>query len=125
MDSQGAAAAFCQHGEIAAGLRGFYYAERVLLAWHREIHFVVTGDLQEDAGIGAAFVRLAGGVEKTRPEAEDGGNLFCVADRVTNALERGFVLIVHGDVAENAEVIASIDAVEMGFYDVAKCGSAL
>src|ERR1700681_3714425 len=125
MDSQGAAAAFCQHGEIAAGLRSFYYAERVLLAWHREIHFVVTGDLQEDAGIGAAFVRLAGGVEKTRPEAEDGGDLLCVADRVAKPLERSFVLIVHSDVAENAEVIAGVEAVEMRFHDVAKRGSAL
>jgi len=76
VDAQGAAAAFGQHGEIAAGLGGFYYAERIFLSRHRKIHFIVTGDLQEYAGIRAAFVGLAGGVEKTRAEAKNRGDFF-------------------------------------------------
>ena len=47
MHAQRAAAAFGQHREIAASLRGLHDAERVFLFGHREIDGVVAGDLQE------------------------------------------------------------------------------
>jgi hypothetical protein len=69
VDAQSSAATFSEHGKISACLRCFDYTERVLLAGNGEIVRVVTSDLQEDAGIGAAFIGLAGGMEKARAES--------------------------------------------------------
>src|ERR1700676_4043681 len=60
MDAQHTPVAFGQDIEIAARLRGLDDAEGVFLARHLEIGGGVAGDLQEHAGIGAAFVGLSG-----------------------------------------------------------------
>ena len=72
MDAQRAAVALDEHLEIAARLRRLDDAERVALAGHRQVRGVVAGDLQEDAGVGAALVGLAGRVQEARAEAEAG-----------------------------------------------------
>ena len=64
MDAQRAAAAFGENGEIAAGLRSFYDAERVFLVGHRQIDGVIARDLQKNAAVGAALVGLARGVKE-------------------------------------------------------------
>src|SRR6266849_6426969 len=84
--AQGAAAAFGENREVAAGLRGFHDPEGVLLPGHGKILGVVAGDLQKNAAIGTAFVGLPGGVQEARAKAENRGNLFLVAHRVPNRL---------------------------------------
>ena len=74
---------------------------------------VVAGDLQEDAGIRAALVGLAGGMQEARAKAKTGGDAFLVADGVANRLQLRFVRVVHLDVAEHGEIIAGVEASEM------------
>src|ERR1700758_3848068 len=88
MDTQGSAIALGQDLEIAAGLGGFYNTKRILLAGHREIGLVVAGDLEEDSGVGAAFVRLAGGMQEAWAESETRGHAFLVANGSANILQR-------------------------------------
>src|SRR5260221_7045815 len=73
MHAKGASPALRKYCEIAAGLRGLDDTERIFLVGDRKIDGVVTGDLQEDAGVGSAFIGLAGGVKKTRAETKNGG----------------------------------------------------
>src|SRR5579884_4037466 len=73
MDAQRPPLAFRQHAEITSRLGCFHYAERVSLPRHRQIILVVAGNLQKNAGVRAALVGLAGGMQKTRTKAEAGG----------------------------------------------------
>ena len=86
MDSECAAASLGEDVEIAASLRGLYGAEGIFLAGHRNVGGVIVSDLEKDAGVRAAFVGLAGGVQKSRAEAEAGGEFFFVADYVAKFL---------------------------------------
>src|SRR5258705_13798045 len=52
-------------------------------------------------------------MEKTRTEAEAGGGFFGVTYLVTDNLERFFVGVVHLDVAEEGEIVAAADAVDL------------
>ena len=67
MDAEGAA---FEDSGVACGLRVDDGAKADLLAGDGQIDGVASGDLEEDAGVGAAFVVLAGGVEKARAEAD-------------------------------------------------------
>ena len=86
MDSQCAAASLGEDVEIAASLCSLYRAECVFLAGHRKVGGVVVSDLEKDAGVRATFVGLAGGVQKSRAEAEACGEFLFVADYVTEFL---------------------------------------
>ena len=83
------------------------------MSGHRQIRGIVARDLQEDAGIRAALVGLPGGVKEARPEAEARGHALFVANRVANRLKLRFVRVVHLDVAEQREVIAGVQAIQM------------
>src|SRR5215813_9251555 len=76
MNSQCATAAFGEHGEIPARLRGFDDTKRVFLARNGKVGCVVTGDLQEDAAVRPSFVGLSGRMQEARAKAEAGGNSF-------------------------------------------------
>src|SRR5215472_10802969 len=104
--AQSAAAALREYLEISACLSGFDHTEGVFLPRDGEIQGVVTGDLQEDAAVGAAFVGLPGGMQETRAEAQTGGDFLGVADGLPNGLQGLFVIAVHREVAENSEVVA-------------------
>ena len=60
MHAEGTPVAFGQDTEIPQGLRSFDDAEGVFLARYGKVGRIITGDLQEDAGIGAALVCLSG-----------------------------------------------------------------
>src|SRR5215469_6289602 len=60
MHPQNTPLAIRQDLEVASCLRRLDHSERVLLTWHRQIHCVIAGDLQEDPGVGSAFVSLSG-----------------------------------------------------------------
>src|ERR1700690_896178 len=113
MDAKGAAAAFDEHSKISARLRRFYGAECVFLLRHGKVGGIVTRDLQEYAGIWAAFVGLTGGVKKPGAEAEDRGNALLIADSVAHGLELLFVRVIHLDVAEKAKVIACTQPIKV------------
>src|SRR6266852_7712117 len=117
MDTQCAAAAFRKNREVAARLSRFHNAKSVLLSWNPQVLRVVTGDLQEDAAVGPAFVRLSGGVQEARTETKNRGHFLLVADRVPDRLQRLFILRVHGDISEHSKVIAWTDPAEMCLQD--------
>jgi hypothetical protein len=56
--AQSAPAAFRKHREVSARLRSLHHTEGVFLFGNGEIGSVVTRDLQEDAAVGPALVRL-------------------------------------------------------------------
>ena len=99
--------------EIAASLRCFHHTESVLLAGHRKVRLIVAGDLEEDAGVGSALVRLAGGVQEARAKSQTGGDTFLVAHRSTNILQRFFVPLIHFHVGQQGEVISGLDPAQV------------
>src|ERR1700756_1040862 len=120
MHAKGASPALREHREIAAGLRGFDDAEGVLLIGNGKIDGVVAGDLQEDAGVGSAFVGLACGVQKARTKSKNGGELLLVPHAVAKGLQGSLVLRIHGDVAEQSEIVSLACARQVSFQDFGK-----
>src|SRR5205807_9077667 len=106
MYAQGPALALCQYVKIASGLRGFYGAESVFLARHWEIGSVIAGDLQKDAGIRAAFICLAGGVQEPWAKSQTGGDALAIANGVAHGLQAAFMLTVHLDVGQQSQIVA-------------------
>src|SRR6185369_11935276 len=120
MHAEGASAAFSEYCEIAAGLCSFDDTEGVLLVGNGKIDGVVAGDLQEDAGIGSAFVGLAGGVQKARTKSKIRRDLLLVPYAVANGLQDSLVLGIHGDVAEQSEIVSLAGSREVSFQDLGK-----
>src|SRR5260370_28470649 len=110
MDAQSATATLREHGKVSAGLRGFHHAKGVLLPGHQDVHGVVASDLQENAGVGPAFVGLSGGMKETRAKAEDGGDFFVVPYCWADGLQGLFMNLVHSDVAKHSTIISAADA---------------
>ena len=81
VDSKRAPAALGQDLEVPSRLGGLDDTEGVLAPGHRQVAGVVAGDLEEDARVGPALVRLPGGVQETRPEADAGGRSRAIPDR--------------------------------------------
>src|SRR5579883_1571930 len=102
-----------QHLEIAARLRCLHDPEGILLPGHRNIHGIVAGHLQEDPAVGSSLVRLSGGVQKARAKPKAGGHVFLVADCVADCGKLLFMLFVHLDVAQQSEVIARLQPMQM------------
>src|SRR6185503_8563673 len=102
--------------EIAAGLRCFHNTERVLCPRYGQIVGVVTGNLQEDSLIRAALIRLSCRMQKARAETKTSGYLLGIPDSMTNLLQSSFVFPVHLNVAQHREVVAGLNAVEVGLY---------
>src|SRR6266481_5364005 len=117
MHAKGASPALSKYCEIATGLCSFDDAEGVLLIGNGNIDGVVAGDLQEDAGIGSAFVGLAGGVQKARTKSKNRRDLLLVPHAVANGLQNSLVLGIHGDVAQQSEIVSLASAREVGFQD--------
>ena len=114
MNAQGPATAVGQNLEISTGLGCFHDAESVFLVGHWQIGGIIAGDLQEDAGVRAAFVGLSGGMQEARAKAEASGGVLFIAHGMTKLLKFGFVRGVIWMKAEQREVVASADAIEMG-----------
>src|SRR5690348_9109501 len=113
MNMQGPAPALAKNLQIAAGLRRLYHSECVLLPGNRDIPGIVAGDLQEDAGIRPAFVRLSRGVQEARSETQDSSDLPGVANLSARGLQRFFMRGVHLDVGQHSEVIAGAERVQV------------
>ena len=113
MDAQGAPLPFSEDIEIPSRLGCFHRAEGEFAAGDGKVKSVVTGDLQEHAGVRAAFIGLTGSVQKARPEAEAGGNAFLVAHVETHFLQVFLMLEIVLDVGEQGEIIASPQPVQM------------
>src|SRR5438445_6509471 len=120
MHAKGASPALSKYCEIAAGLCSFDDAERVLLIGNGKIDGVVAGDLQEDAGVGSPFVGLAGGVQKARTKSKNGRDLLLVPHAMANGLQSALVLRIHGDVAEQSEIVSLACARQVSFQDLGK-----
>src|SRR6185437_10670669 len=95
------------------GLRRFYDSEGVLLSGHRKIVRIIAGNLQEHAGVRAAFVSLSGGMKETRAKAQAGCHLLAVAHSMANHLQRFLMRGVHFDVSQQGHIVAWIELVEM------------
>ena len=114
MHAQRATPAIDEHLEVAARLRRLHDAEGVPRARHGRSRGVVAGDLQEDAGVGAALVGLSRRVQEARTEADARGDL-------PRGRARGgacgsaacFVRRRHRDVGEQREVVAGAQAREV------------
>src|SRR5436305_13190633 len=104
MDTQRAPLALGEHAEITSSLSRFYYAECVALSRNRKIVSVVAGNLEKDAGVWPALIRLAGRMKKAGAEAEAGRVRPDSAYRAADALQRVFMLLVHLNVGEQREV---------------------
>src|SRR5262245_41376733 len=72
VDPQRPSAALRQNREVAAGLGGLDDAEGEVPSGDGEVGDVVGGDLEEDAAVRPALVRLAGRVQEARAEADAG-----------------------------------------------------
>src|SRR5260370_22052024 len=107
-----------KYREIATRLRRFDHPKRIFLFRDRKIVGIVAGDLQEDTAVGSAFIGLACRVQKPRPKSENSRQLLGVSDRMTDALQSGFILSVHRDVAEQSEIGPFAGARQMSFQDL-------
>jgi len=92
-----------KYRKIAARLRRFDHPKRIFLFRDWDIVGIVASDLQEDTAVGSAFIGLACRVQKPRPKSQHCRQLLGVSDRMADALESGFILGVHRDVAEHSE----------------------
>ncbi len=113
MNPQSAALAFNQHLKIAARLRCLYHAESVFLLRHLQVFCFIAGNLQEHAGIRAAFVSLTRAMKKARTEAKHRGNPLRFYDCFADLLQCCFVLREHRNISQEAEVIARFQPVQM------------
>ena len=104
-----------QHRKITTRLCCFHNPEPVLLSGHRHIVRVITGDLEKDAGVWSAFVSLPGRMQKARPKAKTGRDVFVITDKKPRQLQSLFVRVVHLDISQQREVIARSQAVKMCF----------
>src|SRR5882762_8844692 len=131
MHAHNAPPALRQHLEVAARLRRLDDAEAVGLIGDRKIVGIVAGDLKEDAGIGPAFVGLAGRMEETRAEADAGRHPFAIADHQTDVPQDVAVKLVAFDIGENPAIISCLDSRQMSaetFHErrrLAECGAVL
>ena len=116
MDPQCPAAALCEDLEVSARLSRFDDSECVRLPGNRQVGCIVTGDLQNDPAIGAAFVCLTSGVKKSRAEFQAGGHPFFVTKGMAQFLQQGFVFGVHLDIGQQREVVACARAFDMSAY---------
>src|SRR6266478_9002587 len=118
MHAKRAPPALREYRKIAACLRCLDDSEGIFLVGDRKINGVVTGDLEEDTTVGAALVGLSRRVQKARPKSENGRYLLLVPHAVANGLQSSFILGVHGDVAEQSEIIPCACPTEMSFQDL-------
>src|SRR6185437_4439706 len=113
MQAKGAAFAFGEDLKIAAGLRRLDHAKGVLLAGHGQVSRIVARNLQKHAGIRATLVRLAGGMQESRSEAEARGDALAVAHGVPDGLQDILVGLVPFDVGKQGKIIAGAQAIQM------------
>src|SRR5260370_10651106 len=120
MDAERAAAALGKNSEIAAGLCRFHDAEGLLLPRDMQSLGIIASDLEKNAAVRATFVSWPSGMQKAGAEAENGGHFFLVAQGVTNCLQRFFMRGIHGDVAEDAKIIARLESRKMALQNISK-----
>ena len=110
VNAQRTTVAFHQHREITAGLRGLDDPKAVGMTGHVDVGRVVAGDLQEHAGIRAAFVGLPGRMLEARSEAEAGRGAGLVADAGAHRGQRLRVRRIALDIGEQRDVVAGFHA---------------
>src|SRR5579859_3927260 len=93
MNAQRAPVALEQNVKVAAGLRVLHHAETGAMSGNGEVLAIIAGDLQKDAAIRAAFIGLAGRMQKSRSEFEAGCDVAPVAQRQPQLLQDGDVLL--------------------------------
>ena len=113
MNPQGAPSAVCQYLKIPPRLCRFHDSKRVFLSRYRQLHRIVTSDLQKYARVWASFVSLSGRVQKSRTEAQTRCHPLLVAHEMSQDLQTLLVLGIHLDVAEDREIVPSLNARQM------------
>src|SRR5215469_6236305 len=116
--AQCASPALGKDGEIPARLRRLDNTECVFLFRHGEVIGVVAGNLQEDTTVRPALVSLARRVQEPRTKSQDCRYFLRVPDQMADGLECRFIAGVHGDVAQEREIISVAHPLEMGFQDL-------
>src|SRR5262249_26026012 len=111
--TQCAPATLGEHAEVAARLRRFDNAEADPLSGYWKIFGWLRGDLKKDTAVRAAFVSLAGGMQKARPEAETGRDAPPVAQRHAQLLQTGCVALIACDIGKECRVVAGAHAGEV------------
>ena len=74
---------------------------------------IIAGDLQEHAARGTALVSLFGGMQEARTEAQTRRHALALAHRMPDGLQAPLVRFIHLDVAQQSEVVARSQAIEM------------
>src|SRR5213592_1136904 len=95
-----------ERSKIAEGLRELEGPERKRLARDRDVAARRCGDEHEHAGIGTAFMKLAGRMEIPRPVPEHCGGARAIADRVPKTVELVGDFLIRSEVSEQADVVA-------------------
>src|SRR6266850_2549115 len=105
MHAQRPAPALLEDAEVTERLSGLHHTERIPLSRYREVVRVVTGDLDEHAGIRAALVRLPGRVQVARAEADTRRDSKRVAHGQPGRPQQDLVRLVHRDVREEGDTM--------------------
>src|SRR5262249_1621725 len=113
MHAQRAPLALCQNLEVAARLRCLHDAKRVLLAGHRKVYGIISGDLQEDSRVWPTLICLPGRVQEARTETKAGRRSLRFTDSVSRGLQTLFVGLVHLYVSQEREVISGGKLLQM------------
>src|SRR6185312_3739811 len=113
IEPQDAPAAVRQDREIAGRLRGLDDAEAQVADRHGDVVSRLGGDLQKHPGVGPALVGLAGGMQVTRPEAQDRGQMLAIANEASHLLQCGDVFGAAIQIGQQSDIVAIMGAAKM------------
>src|SRR5574340_1714909 len=88
VDPQHSPAVSAQRFEIAEQIGAFEDAERVRLVRNRRIDRLLRSDMQEEAGVRTAFMKLPGGMKVARPVADRRGDTQPIPQQSARSEER-------------------------------------
>src|SRR5262249_52908618 len=97
----------------------------VFLFRNRKVIGIVARDLQEDAAVRASLVGLPCGVQKARTKSQNGRNSFCVPDLVAYSFKSRLIRFIHGEIAQESEIISVAHPLQMQLQDLRKVFSLL
>jgi hypothetical protein len=80
-------ATFRQDVKVSTRLHCLYHTKGIFLSGHRQVHHVVTRDLQKDPRTRSTLVRWPGCMQEARAVAEARRDLLGIADRLSHRLQ--------------------------------------
>src|SRR5271170_3321880 len=113
MNAQRAPSPLCQDGEVASGLRCLDHAEGIFLTGHRQIFCIICRNLQENSGVRASLIGLAGGVKKAGAESKHCGNFFPIPNREPYFLKNRSMSLRHFDIGKQCCIVTRTNSSKM------------